>query len=66
MITDPTIIVADEPTGDLDRTTAEEVLDLLERLNVELAKTIIMVTHDPKAASHAHKIVQLEKGILVG
>jgi putative ABC transport system ATP-binding protein len=66
LITDPTIIVADEPTGDLDRTTAEEVLSLLERLNVELGKTIIMVTHDPKAASHAHKIVQLEKGILVG
>jgi len=66
LITDPTIIVADEPTGDLDRTTAEEVLALLERLNVELGKTIIMVTHDPKAASHAHKIVQLEKGILVG
>jgi putative ABC transport system ATP-binding protein len=66
LITDPTIIVADEPTGDLDRTTAEEVLGLLEQLNDELGKTIIMVTHDPKAASHAHKIVQLEKGVLVG
>jgi putative ABC transport system ATP-binding protein len=66
LITDPTIIVADEPTGDLDRTTAEEVLGLLERLNGELGKTIIMVTHDPKAAGHARKIVQLEKGILVG
>jgi putative ABC transport system ATP-binding protein len=66
LITDPTLIVADEPTGDLDRTTAEEVLGLLERLNAELGKTIIMVTHDPKAASHARKIVQLEKGVLVG
>ncbi|MEO8345065.1 MAG: ABC transporter ATP-binding protein [Betaproteobacteria bacterium] len=65
LITDPTLIVADEPTGDLDRTTAEEVLGLLERLNTEMGKTIIMVTHDPKAASHARKIVQLEKGVLV-
>ena len=66
LITDPTLIVADEPTGDLDRTTAEEVLGLLERLNSELGKTIVMVTHDPKAAGHAKKIVQLEKGVLVG
>ncbi|HQR11640.1 MAG TPA: ABC transporter ATP-binding protein [Casimicrobiaceae bacterium] len=65
LITDPTLIVADEPTGDLDRTTAEEVLGLLERLNTEMGKTIIMVTHDPKAAGHAHRIVQLEKGVLV-
>ena len=65
IITDPTLIVADEPTGDLDRTTAEEVLNLLERLNRELGKTIIMVTHDPKAAGHARRIVQLEKGVLV-
>jgi putative ABC transport system ATP-binding protein len=65
LITDPTLIVADEPTGDLDRTTAEEVLGLLERLNTELGKTIIMVTHDPKAAGHAKRIVQLEKGVLV-
>jgi len=65
LITDPTLIVADEPTGDLDRTTAEEVLGLLERLNTEMGKTIVMVTHDPKAASHAHKIIQLEKGVLV-
>ena len=50
LIADPTLIVADEPTGDLDRTTAEEILGLLERLNRELGKTIIMVTHDPKAA----------------
>jgi putative ABC transport system ATP-binding protein len=65
LITDPTLIVADEPTGDLDRTTAEEILGLLERLNTELGKTIIMVTHDPKAAGHARRLVHLEKGVLV-
>ncbi len=65
LITDPTIIVADEPTGDLDRTTAEEILGLLERLNVEIGKTIIMVTHDPKAAEKARRLVHLEKGVLV-
>ena len=61
LITDPTLIVADEPTGDLDRTTAGEILDLLDRLNRELRKTILMVTHDPKAAERAHRIVHLEK-----
>jgi len=66
LITDPTIVVADEPTGDLDRTTAEEILGLLDRLNRELGKTIIMVTHDPKAAAKAHRVVQLEKGVLAG
>jgi len=65
LISDPTLIVADEPTGDLDRTTAEEILGLLERLNSELGKTIIMVTHDPKAAGHARRLVHLEKGVLV-
>ena len=65
IISDPTLIVADEPTGDLDRTTAEEILGLLERLNSELGKTIVMVTHDPKAASHARRIVHLEKGVLI-
>jgi putative ABC transport system ATP-binding protein len=65
LITDPALIVADEPTGDLDRTTAEEILGLLERLNDELDKTIIMVTHDPKAAEKAHRLVHLEKGVLV-
>ena len=65
LITDPTIIVADEPTGDLDRTTAEEILGLLERLNDEIGKTIIMVTHDPKAAEKAHRLIHLEKGVLV-
>ena len=64
IISDPTLIVADEPTGDLDRTTAGEILGLLERLNDELGKTILMVTHDPKAAERAHRIVQLEKGVL--
>ena len=65
LITDPAIIVADEPTGDLDRTTAEEILQLLERLNREVDKTIVMVTHDPKAAEKAHRVIQLEKGVLV-
>jgi putative ABC transport system ATP-binding protein len=66
IIADPTLIVADEPTGDLDRATAEEILDLLDRLNREIGKTIIMVTHDPKAAGKAHRVVQLEKGVLAG
>ncbi len=65
LITDPTLIVADEPTGDLDRTTGEEILALLERLNRELGKTILLVTHDPKAAEKAHRVVHLEKGVLV-
>ncbi len=65
IITDPTLIVAEEPTGDLDRTTGEEILVLLERLNSELGKTIVMVTHDPKAASHARRIMHLEKGVLI-
>jgi len=65
LITDPALIVADEPTGDLDRTTAEEILGLLDRLNAELGKTIVMVTHDPKAAEKAHRLVHLEKGVLV-
>jgi putative ABC transport system ATP-binding protein len=65
LITDPALIVADEPTGDLERTTAEEILGLLERLNREIGKTIVMVTHDPKAAEKAHRLVHLEKGLLV-
>ncbi|MDQ6618777.1 MAG: ABC transporter ATP-binding protein [Pseudomonadota bacterium] len=65
LITDPTLIVADEPTGDLDRTTGGEILKLLDRLNRELGKTIIMVTHDPKAAEKARRLVHLEKGVLV-
>ena len=64
-VTDPLLIVADEPTGDLDRHTGEEVLSLLEQLVRELGKTIVMVTHDPKAAAKAQRIVHLEKGVLV-
>jgi putative ABC transport system ATP-binding protein len=64
VVTDPTIIVADEPTGDLDRTSAEEILELLERLNQELGKTIIVVTHDQRAADRAHLIRHLDKGAL--
>lgn len=63
-VTDPTILVADEPTGDLDRISAEDVLELMTRLNTELGKTIIMVTHDPRAAKKASIIRQLEKGIM--
>jgi len=62
--TDPTILVADEPTGDLDAKNADETLGLLERLNREFGKTIIMVTHDPKAASRAQYILHLDKGVL--
>uniref|UniRef100_E1TDB9 ABC transporter related protein n=1 Tax=Burkholderia sp. (strain CCGE1003) TaxID=640512 RepID=E1TDB9_BURSG len=64
LITDPTLIVADEPTGDLDRASAEEVLAMLQRLNRELGKTIIMVTHDANAASAANALVHLDKGEL--
>jgi putative ABC transport system ATP-binding protein len=64
LISDPTILVADEPTGDLDRTSAEEVLTLMERLNRDLGKTIIMVTHDPRAARKARTLKVLEKGVL--
>ena len=65
LVTDPTLIVADEPTGDLDRVTAAEVLDLLDELHRELGKTIVMVTHDPKAAARAGRLIHLEKGVLV-
>ena len=64
VITDPAILVADEPTGDLDRISAEEILSLMDRLVHELGKTIIMVTHDPRAAEKAHSIRHLEKGVL--
>lgn len=64
IVTDPTILVADEPTGDLDRVSAEEILDLMDRLNRESHKTIIMVTHDPRAAKKAHTIRTLDKGVL--
>ncbi len=65
LVTDPTLIVADEPTGDLDRVTGAEVLGLLRELVHQLGKTIVMVTHDPKAAASADRVVQLEKGVLV-
>ena len=65
VVTDPTLIVADEPTGDLDARNAEEILELLGRLNEEFDKTIVMVTHDPKAAQHARRILHLEKGLLM-
>jgi putative ABC transport system ATP-binding protein len=64
LVTDPTIIVADEPTGDLDREAARDILNLLEQLNRELRKTIIMVTHDQVAADRAHVIRHLDKGVL--
>lgn len=64
IVPDPTILVADEPTGDLDRVSAEEILELMERLVHELGKTIIMVTHDPRAAKMAHIIRNLDKGVL--
>ena len=64
VVTDPTILVADEPTGDLDRVSAGDVLDLMGRLNREFGKTIIMVTHDPRAAEKAHLVRHLEKGVM--
>ncbi|HVY45557.1 MAG TPA: ABC transporter ATP-binding protein [Minicystis sp.] len=64
IVNDPTIIVADEPTGDLDRESADEILKLLEKLNLELGKTIVMVTHDPAAAERASIIRRLDKGAL--
>jgi putative ABC transport system ATP-binding protein len=65
IVADPDLLVCDEPTGDLDRTTADEILGLLELLNREHGKTIVMVTHDPKAAQHARHTLQLDKGRLV-
>jgi putative ABC transport system ATP-binding protein len=65
VVADPDILVCDEPTGDLDRDTADEILGLLELLNQDHGKTIIMVTHDPKAAEHASHVLHLDKGRLV-
>jgi putative ABC transport system ATP-binding protein len=65
IITDPTLLVADEPTGDLDAASAEAVLSLLQRLHQEFGMTIVMVTHDPQAARRADRILHLEKGVLV-
>jgi putative ABC transport system ATP-binding protein len=64
IVTDPTLVVADEPTGDLDRKSADDVLLLLDRLRSDLDKTIIMVTHDPRAAKRAHGVQYLDKGVL--
>ena len=64
LVSDPAVLLADEPTGDLDRTSAEEILQLLERLNREFKKTIVMVTHDPHAAERAKRTVHLDKGVL--
>ena len=65
LVTDPTLIVADEPTGDLDRSSADATLALLQRLNQEMGKTLIMVTHDPHAAAAAGRTVHLDKGVIV-
>ena len=65
IVTDPTLLLADEPTGDLDAKSASEVLTLLQRLNEEFKKTIVMVTHDPHAAERASLLLHLEKGTLV-
>jgi putative ABC transport system ATP-binding protein len=64
IVTDPTLLLCDEPTGDLDRKSGDEVLDLLQALNDDYGKTIIMVTHDPHAAERAHRTVHLDKGLL--
>jgi len=66
IVSDPGLLVCDEPTGDLDRATADEILELLQLLNREYGKTIVMVTHDPKAADHANHCLYLDKGSLTG
>jgi putative ABC transport system ATP-binding protein len=65
LVADPTLLVCDEPTGDLDRETAEEILGLIQLLNRDQGKTVIMVTHDPKAASFAGRVLHLDKGALI-
>ena len=65
IVSDPTLLVCDEPTGDLDRATAGEIMALLQMLNREHGKTIVMVTHDPKAAEYASRSLHLDKGVLV-
>jgi len=66
IVNDPTLILADEPTGDLDRKAGDEILDLLQALNREHGKTIVMVTHDPHAAERARRTLHLDKGTLNG
>ena len=65
IVTDPTLLLCDEPTGDLDRKAGDEILELLQTLNTEYGKTIVMVTHDPHAADRARRTLQLDKGVLV-
>ncbi len=65
IVSDPTLLLADEPTGDLDSHSATEILEILKRLNEDFHKTIVMVTHDPHAASYAHVTRHLEKGMLL-
>ena len=64
IVTDPTLLLCDEPTGDLDRKSGDEILDLLQALNRDHGKTIVMVTHDPHAAERARRVIQLDKGTL--
>ena len=64
-MSDPDLLLCDEPTGDLDRATADEILSLLQELNEKQQKTIIMVTHDPRAADHAKQTLHLDKGSLI-
>ena len=64
IVTDPTLLLCDEPTGDLDRKSGDEILDLLQALNKDFGKTVIMVTHDPRAAERARRTLHLEKGQL--
>ena len=66
IVTDPTLLLCDEPTGDLDRKAGDEILDLLEALNRDHGKTIVMVTHDPRAAERAKRTLHLDKGVLLG
>ena len=66
IVTDPTLLLCDEPTGDLDRKAGDEILDLLQALNRDHGKTIVMVTHDPRAADRASRTIHLEKGVLSG
>ena len=66
IVTDPTLLLCDEPTGDLDRKAGDEILDLLQALNRDHGKTIVMVTHDPRAAERATRTLHLEKGLLIG
>ena len=65
IVTDPTLLLCDEPTGDLDRKSGDEILDLLQALNEQHGKTIVMVTHDPRAAERASRTLHLEKGVLL-